>query len=439
MCLCTLTCTITLLCKQLHFCVGKTETSWTVAGPSGHSHQTHNFQQFRLTTCNRFLPLTSHEDNECLDLTTPEDEADNPIIIPSSSADDSHSSDSISDNHSTHSVTSLGSTTHNEAHHSIVLPISNEEKSPIYDINILTDSSLSDPDDLPGIKLTTYTSKHKHKTNKSFQLGTPEPIDTTQLPFDIDGDIVYRLPYDPEKKMKSSLDGRPWKTWVTSSRKGLAGICRTAHCKGSYKCYNIQCSYRKQYQIANCTQFEKEEGETVCKCCGLPAVHIDCPAIKVWEFPRNSKLVTIIHTGKHTCVAVPRQDFSKLETVFTENPDLRPGQAACKSTVNAIKAGKSWKEVIEITDTFINSNKVKNMKQKVRRDMHPSGVNFEAVGELKSKMDERDPFYIYRINDRKLNQQGSYVFKTSRTQAKIALCMADTVMASSTKNTVSWM
>ena len=37
----------------------------------------------------------------------------------------------------------------------------------------------------------------------------------------------------------------------------------TAHCKEGDKCYNIQCSYRKQYQIANCTQFEKEEGETV--------------------------------------------------------------------------------------------------------------------------------------------------------------------------------
>ena len=155
--------------------------------------------------------------------------------------------------------------------------------------------------------------------------------------------------------MKSSLDGRPWKTWVTSSRRGFAGIRRIAHCKGSYKCYNIQCSYRKQYQSTNRTQFEKEEGETVCKCCGLRAVHIDCPATKVWEFPRNSQLVTITHTGKHTCIAVPRQDPSKLETVFTENPDLRPGQA-----VNAIKAGKTWEEVIEITDTFINSisNKV---------------------------------------------------------------------------------
>ena len=99
---------------------------------------------------------------------------------------------------------------------------------------------------------------------------------------------------------------------------------------------------------------------------------------------------------------------------------------------------KSWKEVIEITYTFINSNKVKNMKQKIRCDMHPSGVNFEAVGELKLKMVERDPFYNYCMNDRKLNQQGSYVFKTSCTQAKIALCMADMVMASST-DTVSWM
>ena len=161
----------------------------------------------------------------------------------------------------------------------------------------------------------------------------------------------------------------------------------------------------------------------MCKCCGLRAVHIDCPATKVWEFPRNSQLVTITHTGKHTCIAVPRQDPSKLETVFTENPDLRPGQAACKSAVNAIKAGKTWEEVIEITDTFINSNKVKNVNQKVRQDMHPSGVNFEAVGQLKSKMDGRDPFYIYRINDRKMNQQASYVFKTSRTQANIALSM----------------
>ena len=57
---------------------------------------------------------------------------------------------------------------------------------------------------------------------------------------------------------------------------------------------------------------------------------------------------------------------------------------------------------------YINSSTAENMQQKVCHDIHPSGVYFEAVGELKSKMDERDPFYIYRINDRMLNQQGSH-------------------------------
>ena len=43
-------------------------------------------------------------------------------------------------------------------------------------------------------------------------------------------------------------------------------------------------------------QTENKEGETVCKSCGLCIVRIDCPAIKVWEFPRNSEQVTTIHT-----------------------------------------------------------------------------------------------------------------------------------------------
>ena len=38
-------------------------------------------------------------------------------------------------------------------------------------------------------------------------------------------------------------------------------------------------------------------------------------------------------------------------------------------------------------------------------------------------MEETDPYYIYRVNDRKLNDHPSYVFKSSRVQATIALSM----------------
>ena len=49
--------------------------------------------------------------------------------------------------------------------------------------------------------------------------------------------------------------------------------------------------------------------------------------------------------------------------------------------------------------------------------MHPSGFNFEAVGQLKAKMDHKDPYYIYRVNDRKLNDDPSYVFNSLPTIA----------------------
>lgn len=276
-------------------------------------------------------------------------------------------------------ITVLSSSEENE-HDPQVTPTTNNDD----DLISQTSDSSSDSDGLPDTGLSNYTSR-KH---------IPE-YNVNGLPYDIDGNVIYRLPYDVKKKMKSSLDGRPWKTWVTSLRKDLAGVRRRATCKGSFKCYNVHCSYQKQYKDVNRTQFEKEGDQTVCKCCGVRAVHIDCLATKVWEFPRNSHLVTVIHSGNHTCIAVPKQTSSKLETVFTDNPELRPGQAACKSAVNAMKAGKSWEEIEEITDTFINKTKVKNVKQKVRKSMHPSGVNFEAVGELKSKVDKKDPFYIY--------------------------------------------
>ena len=156
---------------------------------------------------------------------------------------------------------------------------------------------------------------------------------------------------------------------------------------------------------------------------GVLAVHIPCPAKKVWEFLRNSNYVTVIHSGKHTCFPKPKQDSSKLKEAFLENPNLRPRQAAFQYAVNALKTGKSWEEVVEVTDRFINTNKVKNVKQKVRQDMHPSGFNFEAVGELKGRVTKRDPYYIYSVNDRKLNKQASYVFKMSKIQANLALSM----------------
>ena len=49
--------------------------------------------------------------------------------------------------------------------------------------------------------------------------------------------------------------------------------------------------------------------------------------------------------------------------------------------------------------------------------------SFHAVAIIKKKIDTVDPFYIYKINDRKWNGSGTYIFKSSQTTAEIGLAM----------------
>ena len=49
-----------------------------------------------------------------------------------------------------------------------------------------------------------------------------------KLPFDIDGLIKYQLIFDKERRMESSLDGRPWAGFMTSQRSGFTGTRRLA-------------------------------------------------------------------------------------------------------------------------------------------------------------------------------------------------------------------
>ena len=52
-------------------------------------------------------------------------------------------------------------------------------------------------------------------------------------------------------------------------------------------------------------------------------------------------------------------------------------------------------------------------------DMH----SLAAVGIVKKNSDAFDKYHIYKINDRALNSQPSYVFKSSKAACKVALEM----------------
>ena len=92
-------------------------------------------------------------------------------------------------------------------------------------IDIIVESDLKEPD-IFNVK------NHKKRVNpkrKSIPHDTWEKCiieNVDSLPYDIDGTKIYELPYDPSPnmKMRSSIDGRKWGTWATSSRRGFNGI-----------------------------------------------------------------------------------------------------------------------------------------------------------------------------------------------------------------------
>ena len=71
----------------------------------------------------------------------------------------------------------------------------------------------------------------------------------------------------------------------------------------------------------------------------------------------------------------------------------------------------------------LNDKNNRNLKKKAVHEGNVHGHSFEAVGVLKQKTDNRDPHLIHKINDRRLNGNPSYVFKTSSFKAKMCMSM----------------
>ena len=69
---------------------------------------------------------------------------------------------------------------------------------------------------------------------------------------------------------------------------------------------------------------------------------------------------------------------------------------------------------------------IANQKQKIKSETQPYGHNFEAVATYKQYCDKRDPYYIYKMNDKHGNlDRPSFIFKSSKLGVKFALNMTE--------------
>ena len=241
------------------------------------------------------------------------------------------------------------------------------------------------------------------------------------LPNDIDGNVVYELPFDHKNRMASSKDGRKWRRYMSSTRSGFTGIRRLARCSGSYKCTNRLCSFRKQGG-PNLTHFDKANA---CIFCGYSADFVPCSASKVWEFNDCRQSVKVYHHGYHTCPVIAKPDKKEasdaLKKKFFANPEMKPRNAVASIITEAIKENRAWEDIDCLTEGLINPNLPKNIKQKVRKELHPEGHSFEAVQLLKTRLDKKDPLYIFDMNDSRFNSdRPTFVFSTSQEKMLLA-------------------
>ncbi|XP_066916243.1 uncharacterized protein [Clytia hemisphaerica] len=295
-------------------------------------------------------------------------------------------------------------------------------------------SDQSDPDspesinrpsdnDFPSTEESNQKPRKKstHKDSWSFC----PTIEIDKLPYNIDGDCIYQLPFDAKKRMKSSTDGRPWDEWVTSNSVKHNGRRRRANCLGSPVCLNDECTFLKFYNKRNRIQFTKSNKRAMdakCKVCGLVAVVIQCPAVKIWEFDEIQSKVTIKHTGKHTCEAINVSEVPEaVYTRFAANPGATATQVSEDIIAEGIRSDAPWEEIYELTDALLNKEKLYYAKKQATKQ--PDGQSFEAVANLKSRISVEDPFFIYRLNDKYMNGKPSFVFQMSRVQADLAYAM----------------
>ena len=166
-----------------------------------------------------------------------------------------------------------------------------------------------------------------------------------KLPHDINGTRVFVVPYDVSNTMRNTTDGRNWKRYMTSKRKGFKGTRRVAQCNGSDICKNDMCPYKQEYNDRNKSEFQKDgNGSLACIQCGASSSRLECSARKIWEIDHGKKETKVYHFGQHTCKVHkrPTQKSDDIKIRFKENINLKPEAFIRGSVIDALQTGKPW-------------------------------------------------------------------------------------------------
>ena len=76
-----------------------------------------------------------------------------------------------------------------------------------------------------------------------------------------------------------------------------------------------------------------------------------------------------------------------------------------------------------LASSLLDKKKLRNEKQEQSKITHPHGHSFDVVMHLKRLLDMQDPYLIFELNGEGMNENPSYIFKSSTCLAEIAIQM----------------
>ena len=202
---------------------------------------------------------------------------------------------------------------------------------------------------------------------------------------------------------------------------------------GSFVCNNDNCPKftsgkgRNTYAFTN-IGFNLYE----CKMCGNVADRQFCGAMKLTMFYPDRNQLQVYCAGTHTCSLRMRSAYTVmpekvkkavLKPILQKNPQATTKQISEEAAENFLRIGKPDMAVQSIRIAQ-DRKLVAEMKQEVITRVTDKDPNsFSAVAELRKQLKSFDPYLIYKLNDGTLNDEISFVFKTSRCAAQLALEM----------------
>ena len=66
-------------------------------------------------------------------------------------------------------------------------------------------------------------------------------------------------------------------------------------------CENKSCPKLLTEGIPNTNEFTKDTNIDVCKSCGYFVSHAPCGVLKLVEYDRDTKMMSVIYEGEHNC------------------------------------------------------------------------------------------------------------------------------------------